>query len=397
MFWVDSLLVESESTPFWIKGSVASGVQLDPAAHARITWDWIGHINGNALYSLKDPNFFTFLLLVIQYSPPGFAFDVSIWRVLHTFPNSWRVYQRYRHMFQHSNFIANYGSNPPLEETEETEHLLINQGVVLLHGAKRKCTSRVPQVKERTDMPAAQDTSFHPPVVTISVFIVSNAVSVLHTVNAVAKYMPFVFEIVVVTSSKELFEIGTAAFWENLNARFVKPKITFPTLRLQRIFANLMADEYCNGDLVIPLKNGNQITRQVSQREVMWAYKPIVRYEVVASSSQERISNRTALVIGVDSPYFVPTGSVFPRELYLPCRSQLLAQMSPYYVIKSTTSSEAQDVLSLRSDRYFDELDYLAAFAWHNLHSAIAWWATGLYDVGADFPAPLIEPFLMQT
>ena len=291
-------------------------------------------------------------------------------------------------MFQHSNFIANYGLYPLLEQSE---HLLIHQGVVLLHGAKMKCTSHVPQVQQNTNTPAAQDTSFHPPKITISVFIVSDVVSVVHTVNAVAKYMPFVDEIIVVTSSAVLFESGTAAFWKKTNVRFLKPKTTFPTLTLQRIFTNLMADEYCNGDLIIPLKWDSRFLRPVSQRDVLWAYKPIVRYQAAAPSlSQENISKRTALVMGADSPSFVPAGSTFPREVYHPCRSQLLALMSPSHVIQSGT----KNIVDLRSDAHFDELDYVAAFAWHNLHSAIVWWAPG-YDVGSGFPTPFLEPFLL--
>jgi hypothetical protein len=60
--------------------------------------------------------------------------------------------------------------------------------------------------------------------------------------------------------------------------------------------------------------------------------------------------------------------------------------MSPSYVIQSL-----ENVVDLRSNASFDELDYVAAFAWHNLHNAIVWWAPGSYDTGADFPTPMFE------
>jgi hypothetical protein len=123
------------------------------------------------------------------------------------------------------------------------------------------------------------------------------------------------------TTSTLLFESGTAAFGQKPNVHFLKPKTGFPTLTLQRIFANLMADEYCNGDFIIPVKWDSRFLRPVSQRDVLWAYKPIVRHQAAASSlSQEKKSKLTALVIGADSPYFVPIGSSFnnnKKESYI--------------------------------------------------------------------------------
>ena len=49
---------------------------------------------------------------VIQYEPPNHfwkPFDVSIWRVLHAFPHTWPVYQKYRAKFVYSNFIHHWG------------------------------------------------------------------------------------------------------------------------------------------------------------------------------------------------------------------------------------------------------------------------------------------------
>ena len=133
--WVDALLAETTKRPFWMKGSPYRGDKLDSTATDPKHWNWIGHINGNALYDLRDPAFRDFLRLVIQYEPPSHfwkPFDMSIWRVLHAFPYTWPLHQRHRSKFVYSDFIHHWGFN--LTDADRA-HSAANPGVFLVHGA----------------------------------------------------------------------------------------------------------------------------------------------------------------------------------------------------------------------------------------------------------------------
>ena len=50
---------------------------LDSAAAVSYNWNWVGHLNGNALYDLRDHAFRDFLRLVVQYEPPSHFWKVG--------------------------------------------------------------------------------------------------------------------------------------------------------------------------------------------------------------------------------------------------------------------------------------------------------------------------------
>ena len=94
------------------------------------TWDWVGHMNGNAVYSLQNCHFLDFIRVTMELEPPNDLrrpFDVSMWRVLHAFPYTWHVYQKYRHQFVTSDFIVHHG---PVD-------IDVNSTVLLLRAAYR--------------------------------------------------------------------------------------------------------------------------------------------------------------------------------------------------------------------------------------------------------------------
>ena len=72
----------------------------------------LGHINGNALYNLKDPAFKEFVSYTMQRFPPhlmGNSYDVALWKVIADYPYSWPMWQRYASKFQHTDLIMNLG------------------------------------------------------------------------------------------------------------------------------------------------------------------------------------------------------------------------------------------------------------------------------------------------
>jgi hypothetical protein len=133
--WVDALLHETTKRPFWMKGSPYRGDGLDATATDPKHWNWVGHINGNALYNLRDPAFLAFLRLVVQYEPPAHfwkPFDMSIWRVLHAFPYTWPLHQQHRSKFIYADFIHHWGFNVT---PADYAYARARPGVFLLHGA----------------------------------------------------------------------------------------------------------------------------------------------------------------------------------------------------------------------------------------------------------------------
>ena len=139
--WVDALLRQTSKRPFWIAGSPYRGDGLDSTSSDRKHWSWVGHINGNALYDLKDPAFHDYLRLVIQYEPPNQfwkPFDRSIWSVLHAFPHTWPLHQKYRSKFVYADFIYHWG----FQVTEnDLARSLLRPSVYLIHGASTSASN----------------------------------------------------------------------------------------------------------------------------------------------------------------------------------------------------------------------------------------------------------------
>jgi hypothetical protein len=114
--WLDAIAntaAQGGSDSFWVRGSHCHGKGLDSTVLYEENRSWVGHINGNAIYHLRDPEFHTFLRLVMERDPPTDywrPFDIAIWKVLNDFPYSWRLYQAYGHKFQYSEFVTQHSS-----------------------------------------------------------------------------------------------------------------------------------------------------------------------------------------------------------------------------------------------------------------------------------------------
>jgi len=109
--WLNKLYLECDNS-FWIKGSVVQDEKFDlPQETFNQIFNTVGHINGNALYNLKDRAFQEYIKLVQYYENPlnGYTpFDISLWKVMYTFPYSWKLFQLYFHKLVYSDFILSY-------------------------------------------------------------------------------------------------------------------------------------------------------------------------------------------------------------------------------------------------------------------------------------------------
>ncbi|CAM9126632.1 unnamed protein product [Phaeothamnion confervicola] len=103
-------------TPYWVKGGSLAGNEFHETAQSKENWEVLGHINGNALYTLSDPAFTDFVRYTAMMHPPvpdSYPFDVALWAVIANFPYSWPLWQRYLHLFVRTNFMTNLGFAGP--------------------------------------------------------------------------------------------------------------------------------------------------------------------------------------------------------------------------------------------------------------------------------------------
>ena len=131
--WVDALLreVTFSSVDFFVKGSLHRGRKLDDVALYPDEASWVTHINGNALYKAKDPEF-TGMISQCREANRGSvsfmsSFDAAMW-IQHVtgYASKWEKYQNYAHKFQYTDLIQN-----------------LNEDVSWPNGA-RKLTARSP-------------------------------------------------------------------------------------------------------------------------------------------------------------------------------------------------------------------------------------------------------------
>ncbi|CAM9549362.1 unnamed protein product, partial [Phaeothamnion confervicola] len=117
-------------TPYWVKGGSLMGNEFHDSAKDAENWEFLGHINGNALYTLSDPAFTEYVKYTSMMHPPvpdSYPFDVALWAVISHFPYSWPLWQRYVHLFVHTNLMANLG----LASTSD----LSSQQAIFVHGS----------------------------------------------------------------------------------------------------------------------------------------------------------------------------------------------------------------------------------------------------------------------
>ena len=332
--WLDALLAESARGDFWVSGSVYLGDGLDNAVAANPeNWNWVGHINGNALYDLKDPLFVEFLRLVIQYEPPSHfwkPFDVSIWRVLHAFPYTWPIYQRYRSKFIYADFIHHWGFHVTEKDVAES---IARQEVFLIHGANFSAGNVLVRPK-----PIPADVVWDDrvlPSARLSIMIRSTADEVDRAFNAAihaCAYVPNALELVVVVP-----EADTARF----KTRFKDDPRTaaVPIVSAGNVPSSLKdtgrswwvgfhADTYCKGDIILHLSSDEVFNRLLELRDLLWLGRPMMVHRRYSGDGDDaEWAAGTGHFLGVPAAtardFRTPHLHVYPRGLYAGVRRRV--------------------------------------------------------------------------
>jgi hypothetical protein len=118
--WMDALIGEvALHRPFYMRGSIYRGLNLDNAVKDPKKAHWVTHINGNALYSCKDITFRA-MVKACYYAQTSegihASFDLALWmNFVSSYMHTWKQYQSYAHMFQYTAFMQNYGYGLPAE------------------------------------------------------------------------------------------------------------------------------------------------------------------------------------------------------------------------------------------------------------------------------------------
>ena len=277
--WLNVLLARASQHDFWVMGSMYMGDGLDSAAAVSYNWNWVGHLNGNALYDLRDHAFRDFLRLVVQYEPPNHfwkPFDVSIWRVLHAFPYTWPLHQKYRHKFLIADFIHHWGFHITDDDVALSASI---PSVHLVHGARYSAGNLLLRPKDPTP-----DVVWHdqiPASLRLSVMIRSFSGDLDYAVEALrsaVKFLPNALELVAVVPEGDV-----AAFERALHAlpgaRVVGEPPLMPDQHMQQKYSKLHADRYCRGAYVFHLDSDMVLYKELLLRDILWTGLPLLVYQ----------------------------------------------------------------------------------------------------------------------
>jgi hypothetical protein len=129
--WLCLLELEALSPDhsFWVKGSLQRQPRESDTFLAQAE-----HLNGNALYSLQDPQFIDLVNLAIDYYSEDpdtvlHSFDISLWIVMrHVLP--FGEFTRHRHRYRPSPFIQNHYVHP----VNATNVMQDDPDTVFIHG-----------------------------------------------------------------------------------------------------------------------------------------------------------------------------------------------------------------------------------------------------------------------
>ena len=280
--WLDALLTEAGRGDFWISGSVYLGDGLDNVAASPSNWNWVGHINGNALYNLKDEDFVEFMRLTIQYEPPNHfwkPFDVSMWRVLHAFPYCWPIYQRYRSKFVFSDFINHWGFHVTDKDVAESA---ARPAVFLIHGANFSAGNVLLRPKAAPADVVWDDRVLPSARLSILICATGDDLDAAHNsaVHAMA-YAPGALEVVVVPPPADVARFKKRFSEDTRSAGIaiadrgkLPPQMQGEAGHRQWVW--LHADAYCKGDLVLHLSSREVLNRLLELRDLLWLSKPMV-------------------------------------------------------------------------------------------------------------------------
>lgn len=156
--WMDALVTEvATHRPFFMRGSIYRGINLDKAVKDPKKANWVTHINGNALYTCKDVTFRA-MVKSCYYARTSegvhASFDLAIWMgFVSGYMHTWKSYQHYAHMFQYTAFMQNYGYGLPAGALAQI--LEAEPSTFMIHGDAESAGEQFKKSKASQQRPAA--------------------------------------------------------------------------------------------------------------------------------------------------------------------------------------------------------------------------------------------------
>jgi hypothetical protein len=331
-YWLNVLVRESLSSDYWIKGSIYLGEMFD---HMSGGDTWIGHINGNALYRLHQPDFVEFLDVVIDMEPPSHIwkpFDVSIWKVLHDFPYFWHAHQRIASRFIYSDFVHNWGNSVSNDGFAMSQS---SAKTVLIHGSVTSAGSMSFESKFKGNKHPSRGVNWDGAVnrarETISVLIRAQNMDVEFTrlaLKSIHAHMRGVLEVVVAVPASDLasFDSLLEEFDNRLRIAIVPedPLSHAYDHAMQDAYTRLLADKYCAGDFIFNMRPDSVLLRKIYHKYLFFGGKPIARYRDEPLPDPWRSGLFSALGPRLDSPSPARADEqLIPRWSYNMTRSYL--------------------------------------------------------------------------
>lgn len=383
--WLDAIVDAAEGDAFWVKGSHYYGLGFDTSlkvsrANSEL---WVGHINGNALYNFRDPEFLNFLKLVKEREPPGDywrPFDVSIWKVLNDLPYSWRLYQHYRPKFQYAPFIVNVGFHG---EGDHTKHL--PPAFFLRHGNTNGAGNKKYFAKFKNGVPTANYTIYGEeirPEVQLSVFIRTHAEDLQFAALAFEsahRYVPYAHEFVAVVPPGDL-ELAKKTLPDFVTL-FGEEQAVMGTI--QQKYTSLNADMYTTGRYVMHLDSDVLFFRPLKYKDVFVLGKPILEYDLYSSIPQREAVWQAGTSYAMGRPvireFTRSKDHVYPRSIYKPARDYLEERFGMSLLDFMETRIGIHDISNKDEDpeKLFSDFNYLGAFAHSNMLEEFAWTFVG--------------------
>jgi hypothetical protein len=390
-----------------MSGSVYRGDDLNNAVANQDGWNWVGHIDCNALYNLQDKDFIEFLRLVDQYEPTTNSptkFDISMWRVLHAFPYTWPLYQKFRGKFVHADFIHDWSLHMSENDMEFSSS---RPNVYLVRGSNSSNSNLL----ERFSSDGSQAFSDLVSKSTrLSLMVRSFRGDMLfarEAVQSAAKYVPGALEIVMVVPQADLhvFRSEFSNLTLQMPLRFVGERYILEDQHVQQKWSKIHADTYCRGDMILHLDSDVVFRRFLRMRDIMWLGRPILVYQRYDTLNSHRVSPLNwgkgiskALGSPVEHEFSRSTLHIYPRSLYPHARRHI----EKVHGVNITTFLQGKEgVHSPDADasRLFSDFNYLGAYAWKFAQEDFSFIPMDLFErreLKQRLPPPLIPLPLCQ-
>ncbi|KAI9018421.1 hypothetical protein DFJ74DRAFT_677279 [Hyaloraphidium curvatum] len=303
-FWADSLYIEAtlpsahslESPDYWMKGSMYRGRGLDRDVIRPRNWNWVDHLNGNAIYRLNDPEFEDFLRITKEHEPPSDywkPFDISISRALNSNPYGWVLRQYAARKFVQTDFIQHFGYFSEMSASAAMR----NPRTVFMHGKRDSAGAEAHRTKfdvagqvslrEVSDAEKAGGVRREHKICIVLYVPAGFLDYAALAVNSALRHSPE-FHALVVIVPRGAFEDALKMFpgADNQRIRLVADSDTSGDGKTNQSLIALRLDEYCPNDTlhVLHLDFDSVITRRLLTRDVFFRRKPIAMYAPYGST-----------------------------------------------------------------------------------------------------------------